>query len=517
MAETFHLGHTTPSFSAALSTFALELSSAKAAYVLTKDGEQLAAEPSDAPLPQATATWVAGLDPGSGPPARVFDEAGALATSIALPDGSIGWLVTHMRGATGPARALAFERLVGLSHQSFACFKHPDLAGLRDLLQTSGKLEPKKLASEIRSFVDADLVAIASISGQTVSQVTLSNQPNATTRATHPEQVRRQILKVLRSGLKNSDIHIGTRGDGSVAVKAENPRRNVEFLSSIVNALAAGDVVRDYQRRKIGSAFLKSLGLAAIAAGLAFVPLPDARRIEAEVISTNLRLLTAPISGVVSSVHVADNDPVIANDTLLLEFDASEITQEIAGAQAEYSRALLERETARGALDPAALRNADLEVELLRAKLDLLEVRLDSTRLLAPISGVVVGGNIDTIQGSTIRQGDSLFEVMDLEQLALKLEVPAALLNRLNDDEVGLFRPDFDPSQSLAGQIIHISPTQDAQANSALFEGRASLEGDLGTMRPGLRGVFLFEREFKPLWKIVWEATQNWVLLRVWL
>ena len=137
--------------------------------------------------------------------------------------------------------------------------------------------------------------------------------------------------------------------------------------------------------------------------------------------------------------------------------------------------------------------------------------------VLAPISGVVVGDDLSAFLGATVRQGDPLLEVVDPANLALKLDVPDDLLLRINDGEEGIFRPDFAPNQSFDGSVQTISPAQSARSDIAVFEGRATLPTDTGQLRPGLRGVFVFDREYKLLSQLVFNTIRNWILLRVWL
>ncbi|MEM7472281.1 MAG: efflux RND transporter periplasmic adaptor subunit [Pseudomonadota bacterium] len=491
------------------------LTTAKETLVVADgDGTTLAANPPNSGLSAQLRDQILAADLTE--PQQIQD---AVCAAIALPDGRNARLVVRLTATGATTRALAFERLVSLSQLSFAMYRHPDIGLLDSLLTEFGKGDatPAKLSSMIRSYVDADLVALAYFQGGRASQVALSDQPNSTNRATLPEEVERSLTATINGVVADKDIYTARLADKAAAIKVETPRRNASVLPLLAQAALAGDggdTGRTARRRK---GWVK-LGVAALVIlGICLIPLPDARRVPAEVIAVNARTVTAPLSGIILSVSVSDGDRVVERETELARLATNDITQELATAQAEYSRALLEREGARGARDAAALRNAELEAESLRARIDLLENRRNRAQIIAPIDGVVVGDSLSTLLSATVRQGDTLLEIVDPSALALKLEVPDDLLLRIKDGENGVFRPDFAPSQSFAGAVESISPAQSTRTDIAVFEGRASLPDDISQLQPGLRGLFVFDREYRLLSQIVYDAIRDWVLLRVWL
>ena len=490
------------------------LTTASETLVITDNyGTKIAATPQSATLSAQIIEQILAAD--STEPQQAQD---ALFITIALPGGAQARLVTRLKSAGATTRALAFERLVSLSQMSFAMYDHPDVTGLDTLLTQlgNGDADLGALASTIRTYVDADLIALATLHNGSVREVALSDQPKSTRRATLPEQIEKDLAAAVTGPGANPDITTATLGDHSVAIKAEAPRRNTGVLPLLAQAALAGHATGPSGTAKRKG--LVKLGIAALVAlGICLIPLPDARRVPGEVIALETRTVTAPLSGIVLSVSVSDGDAVNTGETELARIATNEITQELATAQAEYARALLEREGARGARDASALRNAELEAEGLRARIDLLENRRARATILAPISGVVVGTDLSAFLGATVRLGDPLLEVVDPANLALKLEVPDDLLLRIQDGENGIFRPDFAPNQSFEGAVQSISPAQSARTDIAVFEGRATLPADTGQLRPGLRGVFVFDREYKLLSQIVYNAIRNWILLRVWL
>lgn len=514
---TFDPCHSAEKFSRDLAGLTVAMTTAPEAFVLSSaDGTVLASSPADAALSsQLTAQILASVQETS-EPRQVKD---ALHVPVALPGSTQAILVLRIGSLGNAIRGLAFERLVNLSQLSFATYQHRDMVQLETLVTelSSGNADFGKLASDIRDFVDADLVALASYHNGSLVETVLSDQPAATRRATMPDKIGDEINAALTGARHVPGVYLSSNGDLTIAISAKQARRNVKMLPVLAQVLAKGKAHNPGRTRKRLAALLRlGVGLL-IALGILLVPLPDARRVPAEVFALESRTITAPLTGVILSIAVSDGEEVQADMSELLRMATNEITQELAGVQAEYARALLQRESARGERDATALRNAELEAETLRARIDLLEARRARAQVLAPINGVIVGTDLDTLTGSTVRQGDPLLDVVDPDRLALRLEVPDDMLLKIADAEVGLFRPDFAPEQSFEGAVVSISPAQSTRSDIAVFEGRASLPEEIGQLRPGLRGVFVFDRNYRLFGQIIYEAIRNWVLLKLWL
>jgi multidrug resistance efflux pump len=214
-------------------------------------------------------------------------------------------------------------------------------------------------------------------------------------------------------------------------------------------------------------------------------------------------------------VTVQDNQVVESGTRALVVMDTQEFDIELISARSEYSAAVLERESARATRDAAKLTNAELEAERLRAKIDLLEFKKASADLGAPIAGIVSAPGLAEREGSTINQGDTLFEVSDPASFMLDLAIPQEVVGRIKEPATGRFRPDYDPTVRVGSAITLVSPALSTQHEVPVFLGEATLDS-ASALRPGMRGVLAVEQPFQPVWFIVWRAVRNWVLLRLW-
>jgi len=102
--------------------------------------------------------------------------------------------------------------------------------------------------------------------------------------------------------------------------------------------------------------------------------------------------------------------------------------------------------------------------------------------LPSPISGVVLEKKV--IQGSYFQAGDALFELADLRQLWLLVEVFETDLAGLQAGESAEIRLDAYPGESLTGRLDFIYPTLNPQTRTVSV--RILLDNPEGRFKPGM-------------------------------
>lgn len=438
---------------------------------------------------------------------------------IILPSKSKGVLMLGLPSGGTVAASLAVERLTNLAAMSRQSFLNPNASGLLGLFDTLAQepVDIQAVASALRRVTGADYTAIATLNEGSVTELAISDQPSLSNRGLLPDRLKQELATAPQT---HSDRQLTTRATGPAGafiVRVEMPKRAASVPGVVAKALAMSTVSASHQNGGLSRKLVRWGGGLAALVGISFLPLPDAERISAEVAAVNARVITAPFTGVVANMAVRENDAVQVDETLLVQLNAAEITEELIAIQAEYAKALLEREAARAGRNAAQLRNAELEAERLRARINLLEARRESATILAPLSGVVAGSDLDALQGATVRQGEAIMRVLDPTDLRLDLQVSDKAVSTLAAGAEGVFRPDFNPSLKFPAQIEFVSPAMTPNSEANTFAGRAMINADAAPLSPGLKGVLSVDREWRPVWSIVWTALRDWVLLRVWL
>lgn len=167
--------------------------------------------------------------------------------------------------------------------------------------------------------------------------------------------------------------------------------------------------------------------------------------------------LAAPSAGVVSKVFVFEGQHVEKGD-VLAELDSGAMTAAYAEQEVERQKTLYEQQN-------TSLRN----LQNAAAQLALL-------RVAAPLSGTVVRLNVKP--GQAVDPSTVVAEVMDLNRLAVRADIPATAASDLKNGEElqTLTQP------PVTAQITFVSPAEDANNGTILV--RAALPADCG-LRPG--------------------------------
>ncbi len=481
----------------------------------------------DPPATQKTALLdhardLLGTEAGEGSQTRAI--APNLMARVALSDASLGVLVVGLAQQGKVQSALAYERLVFLSGLSFARNRPADR-----LRQDALIIEMQKIASgevqDLSQLTDmlceqtgANYAAVARARDGAIENLKISGQDQMAKRASLPETLRKDMRDTVRQRLQSSERAFAAaaeRTDGLV-LHVDSPTKNQATVQQLAGlfAMAQG---RGRHRRVTTRGLVKMASFALVLFGIGLIPLPDNVELPALVQAKTQRVVTAPNTATLNRVLVVDGAQVRAGETILFELDNSETQAELIGARAEQAKALLEREAARAARNAASLRNAELEVDRLAARIALLELRQSNASVIAPISGRVVAPDLQERQGTSVRLGEELLTIADPAELRLKLSIPEHQIGRLADGDTGIFRPDFDPSLRMDARVTLISPANLGEGSETMFLGRASLDNVADGMRPGLQGVLAVQRESQPLAVIVYRAVRDYVLLKLWV
>lgn len=145
-------------------------------------------------------------------------------------------------------------------------------------------------------------------------------------------------------------------------------------------------------------------------------------------ISADVVAIAPDVSGLVSTVHVGDNQHVKAGD-LLFEIDTARFKVALGQAQARLDSAIASRDQAEREVRRyknlssdavsrqkkeqvvTALATAKASVELAQADLDLAKLNLDRTRVVAPVDGTLT--NFSLRPGNYVGAGTAIAALID--------------------------------------------------------------------------------------------------------
>lgn len=267
----------------------------------------------------------------------------------------------------------------------------------------------------------------------------------------------------------------------------------------------------------------KVVGILVIA-GMAFVCLyqttyrPSA---EATLEPRVRRMVSMPFDGVLFALGPnAEAGKSVAEGELLIELDTRELTLGLKDAEGKIEQARTQGAAARKGRDQGKAAQAEQQEERAVSEAEVYRERIRRSRIVAPIAGVVIAGDMRDRVGSTMKVGDLMFQIAPLDDIIVT--------TRVDERDIALIRRAFEegrgtgevaskarPDVATKFEIERIVPLATAVEGKNVFEVRCRLEGRPEWFRPGIEGIAKFNTERKPL---IWIGTRRILdQIRLWL
>jgi hypothetical protein len=233
--------------------------------------------------------------------------------------------------------------------------------------------------------------------------------------------------------------------------------------------------------------------------------------------ATYQQVVCASFDGYIKSVNVEVGDIVKENETILAELDTAELRLQLAAAKAEqagyvkqFAAAMRDGETAQAQIAQA---NSDKT----QAQIDLLNYLIEQGKIISPMSGAVVKGDLKRQIGAPVKTGDVLFEVTPLESIRAELLVPEDQIFEISVNQEGYLATVSYPAQRIKFVVERINPIAEVVNNRNVFKVRVRLLETRPWMRPGMEGIAKVSIG-KRLYIWIWtRRIVNWLRMKLWL
>jgi membrane fusion protein (multidrug efflux system) len=213
--------------------------------------------------------------------------------------------------------------------------------------------------------------------------------------------------------------------------------------------------------------------------------------VDAITVTGNLRSdesanISTEIEGRVEGVHFTEGQSV-ERGALLFTLDNAVYRAELATAEANLQLSERNNERAiellaRSAGTVRARDEAQAQLAIDRAEVDLARARLDKTRITAPFAGVV--GLREVSVGGYVEPGQDLVNLEDIDPIKVDFPVPERALSAVEVGQSIEVTVDAWPGRTFQGEVYAIDPQIDAQGRSIAI--RATIDNQEHLLRPGL-------------------------------
>lgn len=251
--------------------------------------------------------------------------------------------------------------------------------------------------------------------------------------------------------------------------------------------------------------------------GVLAFPLPMKIKCDTELQPRKRRLVSASFDGRLESVFVEPGDLIKAGETIA-RMDAREIQWELDSAEADYNRAKKERDTASAPpyVDRAKAQIAEYEMQRLESKRQLLKDRILNLDIRSPIDGVVLSGEMEKLEGSRLKMGQTLIEVGPLDEIVFEVAIPDTTISHVEPGNEVFVKLDSLPSRTFRGVLDCIHPRAEQRDHANVFIGEVHLANPADVnLRPGMGGRAKIVGRRHPLaWNLFHRAIEQ-ILFRI--
>ncbi len=200
------------------------------------------------------------------------------------------------------------------------------------------------------------------------------------------------------------------------------------------------------------------------------------------------RAAVAPFDGFVVAAPARAGDTVRAGD-LLAALDDRELVLEGVKAWAEREKLRQRHQEAVARHERANAAVLAAQIDQAQASLTLAQDRLARTRIVAPVDGVIVSGDLSQMLGSPVERGRVLFEVAPMDRFRLAIQVDEGQIRWVEPGQVGSLRLTSTPGQPVRFKVTGRTPVAAAEDGRNQFRIEAELENADARLRPGMEGI----------------------------
>lgn len=246
----------------------------------------------------------------------------------------------------------------------------------------------------------------------------------------------------------------------------------------------------------------RRIAMAAVALVLIF-PVRLSALAPVEVVAAKPYIVTAPFSGVVTTMAVAPSGRV-AKGQELLRFDDVKLRNELslAGERLQVAQAKVDEVSAASFKDNTQSRGisiAQAEHRLAKAEYDYARDMLDRAHVRSPIAGMAIYTDRREWEGRAVEVGQPIMEVSDPRQVRYRVDLPVKEQMRLEPgSKVSVWldsQPLWAQSATLSGSSYQARPAADGTLAFALD----AMPSDGALPRIGSRGTARVRGPWAPL------------------
>jgi hypothetical protein len=227
------------------------------------------------------------------------------------------------------------------------------------------------------------------------------------------------------------------------------------------------------------------------------------------------RTLVAPFDGYVLSAPRRAGD-VVRAQTVLASLDDRDLRLERIRWGSQYAQYAKQYEEAVAVRDRAKAQVAQAQTEQARAQAALIDEQLARATVRAPYDGLVVKGDLSQALGSSVKRGETLFEIAPLNAYRVIVQVDESEIAGVRVGQRGTLVLSSITEENFTFTVSKVTPVTTAREGRNYFRVEGILDNTSERLRPGMEGIGKIEIEERR-WIWIWTyRLMNWFRLFIW-
>lgn len=228
------------------------------------------------------------------------------------------------------------------------------------------------------------------------------------------------------------------------------------------------------------------------------------------------RAIVAPFAGYLKEQKAKAGDSV-SKGQLVAELDARELELEQQRLLSARDKVENQYRQALANLDQVDVRIYSSQILQFDVQLDLVKIQIARTRLIAPMSGIIIRGDLSRSLGTTVERGDVLFEIAPLDDYRLLIDVPENRITALAPGQSGYLVLKAFPDRKTSFLVEQIAGATEQPDGAITFTVIAAIsDNDNGNLRPGMSGVARVNAGQRSILWIHSHEIVDWLKLKLW-
>jgi RND family efflux transporter MFP subunit len=261
----------------------------------------------------------------------------------------------------------------------------------------------------------------------------------------------------------------------------------------------------------------KIAAFAAAAALATVILVPTSFRVSAKAVLEGRvqRVVPAPFEGFIATAPAKAGDVVRAGD-LLATLDDRDLRLERVKWQSEHDRLAVKAHEAMAKHDPATGGQVEAQMRQTEAQAALATEKLARTRIVSPIDGIIVSGDLSQSLGAPVETGKILFEVAPMDDYRVTVRLDERDIRYVRPGQTGTLLLQGMTGRSKSFTVQRITSVAETDAGHNTFRVEGTLDGSEAGLRPGMEGVAKIDiAEHSIAW--VWtRGLMDWTRMLFW-